>query len=178
MDTEPERVAKLAAVLGLPLEVLERHLIRPLPPPIGRLKKDWAIPECCRAVFQIADGFQLFANDDLSGFQFWGSREYDFWDGDFVENMVEEGVFPIYGEFIHMTSVSLADGTVVTSDLEEQGTESWKAFVAPSLSVYLQTLIQVWEAYDEKYGDEEDAEASEWWHSYAAHGDRMDLDSQ
>jgi len=67
----------------------------------------------------------------------------------------------------------MADGAIVSSDWEvyRQPEHGWGRIIAPDLRKYLRTLVHVREqyGYDEPY-------AKDWWHPYAMHGDRYDLE--
>lgn len=170
-DDDTRRVARLASVLGLSADLLGRHIVRPLAPPVASLPGGWQVPAACAQILAITDGFWLFGTQSWDGFRFWGSQEYRA-PTDLIQQMVEERLFPIFGQIPHLASVSTVDGTVVASDWEvyRRPEHGWRKRIAPTVEEYLRTLIKVREAYGE--GDQ----ASDWWHPYAAHGTRYDLE--
>jgi hypothetical protein len=174
MAPEETRFLRLAAFLGLTAERLGRHVIRPLPPPTPHALTGWIAHEACRELLSIADGFNLFGTEPWNGFRLWGSVEYR----ECVEHgrpiaqqATERGLLPVYGSIPHLTSVSVLDGSVVSSDWEnfEKIQHGWGKVIAGDLAEYIRTLIQVREAY----GDDE-GWPSDWWDPYASHGDRYD----
>ncbi len=139
-----------------------------------RLPGGWNVPELCRQIFAVTDGFWLFGTKSWDGFRFWGSAEFDeFGTGDpILVQAVQKGLFPICGEVPHLTSVRISDGSVVSTDWEayQQPDQGWGKVIAPSLPDFLRALIQVREAY----GNDDDQPA-DWWHPYSMHGTRFDL---
>lgn len=172
MDTDQNRKDQLARVLALPPENLGRHIIRPLPPPMASRLQGWQVPEICRRVFAVTDGFWLFGKESWNGFKFWGSQDYHA-SVQLIEQVVAEKLFPIFGEMPHLVSISTTDGAVLASDWEDYHRPElgWGRIIAPTLPDYIRTLIHVREAY----GYEEDQPA-DWWHPYASHGTRFDLE--
>src|SRR5215470_4174068 len=92
-----------------------------------------------------------------------GGHDYDVcvqYGGPIFGQAGQYGLFPIYGDIPHLTSISIPDGSVVATDWEVYGQaqHSWRAVIAPDLHEYLRTLIAVRDAY----GYEEDY-PSDWW---------------
>src|SRR5262249_22517968 len=115
-EDEEARLTRLAALIGLPLAQLARHVVRPLPPPADRLPDGWVVPSACRETFAITNGLNLFSADPTHVFRLWGSNDYDDcarYGGPILAQAGQDGLFPIYGDIPHLTSVSIADGGVV-----------------------------------------------------------------
>jgi hypothetical protein len=185
MENDQARVDRLATILGLPSEVLGRHLVRPLPSPSSSPLHGWLVPEICKDIFAVTDGFQLFGPRPWNGFHFWGSQDYN--DADSIHEQVvrehaihdqvhdqvsREQLFPFFGDIPHLVSISVPDGAVVCTDWEDyhRPERGWRQQIAANLKVYFATLILVREAY----GYEDDS-PSDWWSPYASHGTRFDL---
>jgi hypothetical protein len=172
MSDEEERIARLASLIGVTPARLARHVVPPLDPPADRPPSGWVVPPPCREVFSITDGLNLFGAD---GFRLWGTRDYDAcvqYGGRIFEQAGQDGLFPIFGDIPHLVSISIPDGSVISTDWEVYGKaqHGWRAAIAPDLFEYLRTLIVVREAYgDEDY-------PSDWWWPYAAQGKRYDLE--
>jgi len=176
MADEQARLTRLASLIGVTLEQLGRHVVRPLDPPADRPPDGWSVPAACREVFSITDGLDLFGTEPPHGFRLWGTHDYDLcvrYGGPIFRQAGQDGLFPIYGTIPHLTSISIPDGCVVATDWEVYGNEQhgWRAVIAPDLAEYLRTLIVVREAY----GYEEDYPC-DWWSAYASHGTRYDLE--
>src|SRR5215470_2955465 len=172
-EDEPARFTRLASLIGVDPARLARHVERPLDPPPDRLPDGWVVPSACREVFSITDGLNLFGAQP-DGFRLWGTHDYDEcvrYGGPIFEQATQDGLFPIYGDIPHLTSISIPDGSVMATDWEVYGQaqHSWRLVIAADLYVYLRTLIIVSEAY----GYEEDHPA-DWWSSYASYGKRYD----
>lgn len=172
MSTDEQRLVQLASILALSPDTLGRHIMRPLAPPMASMPNGWHVPETCSRILATTDGFWLFGNEAWNGFKFWGSQEYQA-PVRLIKQIDDEKLFPIFGEIPHLVSISSTDGAVVASDWEEyhKPEQGWGEVIAPTLQEYIRTLIQVREAY----GYEED-QPSDWWHPYASHGDRYDLE--
>jgi len=174
MSDEQTRLTRLASLIGVTPDRLARHVMRPLHPPADRLADGWLVPSACRKVHSITNGFNLFGTQPWDGFRFWGTQDYDCCvkhGGPIFEQAVEGGLFPIYGSIPHLTSVSLQDGSVVSTDWECYGDDQdgWGTVIASDLYEYLRTLIVVREAYGYEEGH-----PSDWWSPYASHGTRFD----
>ena len=171
------RLDELAEIFALPREVLERHLILPLAPPLRGKLPGWRVPDLCQRILSITDGFWLFEQE--WGFRWWGSQEYQ-QDAEWHNLMNSEQLFPIFGDFPHMVSFSAADGTIRSSDLEVQDRpeHGWRHLIASNVQVYLSTVIEVREAYARATEGEEseDLVPSDWWDPYASNGSRYDLE--
>lgn len=173
MSDEQARFTRLASLIGVTPAQLARHVVRPLDPPADRLPNGWIVPSASRDVFSITDGLNLFGTEP-NGFRLWGTHDYDAcvqFGGPIFEQAGRDGLFPIYGDMPHLTSISIADGSVVATDWEIYGAarHGWGVAIAPDLYEYLRALIVVREAY----GYEED-HPSDWWAPYASHGKRYD----
>jgi hypothetical protein len=172
MHADQKRIEQLAEVLAISSETLGRHIMRPLAPPMASPLRSWQVPEICRRVFTITNGFCLFGNESWNGFKFWGSPEYQA-DVQLAEQAVAEKLFPIFGEIPHLVSISISDGTVLATDWEDyrRPEHGWGSVIAPNLEDYIRILIHVRDAYG--YDEEQ---SSDWWHPYASHGTRFDLE--
>jgi hypothetical protein len=175
-EDEPARLTRLASLIGVPAAQLARHVVRPLHPPADRLPEGWLVFSACREVFSLTDGLDLFSADPSHVFRLWGTNDYDVcarYGGPIFAQAGQDGLFPIYGDIPHLTSVSIADGSVVATDWEVYGQaqHGWRAVIAADLYELLRTVILVREAY----GDEEDF-PSDWWAPYASQGKRYDRD--
>jgi hypothetical protein len=173
-EDEQARFIRLASLIQVTPAQLARHAVRPLAPPADRLPDGWVVPSACRDVLSITDGLDLFSADPSHVFRLWGAHDYDVcarYGGPIFAQAGQDGLFPIYGDIPHLTSVSIADGCVVATDWEVYGQaqHGWRAVIAADLSEYLRTVILVREAY----GDEEDC-PSDWWGPYAIQGKRYD----
>jgi hypothetical protein len=162
-EDEQARFIRLASLIQVTPAQLARHAVRPLAPPADRLPDGWVVPSACRDVLSITDGLDLFSADPSHVFRLWGAHDYDVcarYGGPIFAQAGQDGLFPIYGDIPHLTSVSIADGCVVATDWEVYGQaeHGWRAVIAADLSEYLRTVILVREAY----GDEEDC-PSDWW---------------
>lgn len=170
-------VCQLASLIGLSPNRLARHLVFPLSPPVDLTLEGWTVPAACREVLSITDGFNLFGTETWNAFRLWGSQDYDFCvqdGGPIFQQAVNEGLFPIFGLIPHLTSVSLSDGSVRSTDWEcyADAQQGWCNVIAPDLFEYLRTVIVVREAYGV-----EDEFSCNWWDPYASHGTRFDLDA-
>lgn len=172
MDADQNQIDQLATLLALPRETLGRHIMRPLAPPMASRLQGWQVPKICQDVFAITNGFSLFSSKKWQAFKFWGSQDYQA-AKQLVEQVAAERLFPIFGEIPHLVSISTTDGAVLATDWEDyhQPEHGWGKVIAPTLGEYIRTVIQVRDAY----GYDEDQPA-DWWHPYAAHGTRFDLE--
>jgi hypothetical protein len=172
--TDEESVARLAMVLDLGRDRLDRHLIRPLGPSASQPHLGWVLPKIVEDILAITDGFILFGPDPWNGFRLWGSADYlecTRHGGPIAEQAMHDGLLPIFGEIPHLTSISVPDGTVVATDWEvyDRPEHGWRKDIAADLKDYIRTVIGVREAY----GDEDEFH-SDWWRPYASHGTRLD----
>ena len=173
MESEEVRLLRLATLLGVSAEKLSRYVVRPLADPLPEACAGWNVPELCRELHSITDGFILFGPDRWNGFRLWGAADYrecSDWDGPIFRQATEWNLFPVYGSIPHLASVSLVDGKVLATDWEIVGQvqHGWGKVIAGDLSKYVRTVIEVREAY----GDE--GMPADWWRPYASHGNRYD----
>lgn len=164
----------LAEALELRPTVLQKHLALPLAPPVAGVLDTWPCHSSHRILLSICDGFCLFGKDSWNSFRILGSEELPVPDPlDYAGNRSRElGIVPIFGGIPHCASVRADDGAVVASDWEFEGDEGWLSVIAPSIAIYVASVIAVREAY----GYDEDGMPSDWWYPYSAHGERFDLE--
>jgi hypothetical protein len=174
MNTDDEKVRHLAHVLGLSADVLGRHLVRPLASPMAGVLPGWEVPDLCKQIFAIANGFLLFGTDPWNAFKFWDSQDYIECCDQVHQQAVEEGLFPFFGEIPHLTSILLTNGSVVSSDWEDfrKPEHGWGEVIALTLQEFMLTLMQI----RERYGYDE-GHPADWWSPYASHGSRYDLET-
>lgn len=169
MDT----MADLSRLFVIPIETLNRHVIQPLASPLVEVPKRWKeyIPDSYRQLLSICDGIDFFGTQPWDRCRLWGSSDFD---NDILHSSCQIGVFPIFGEIPHLTSIRLSDGAIVSTDWEVEGDarNGWLRPIAENLSEYVQTIIKVQEAY----GDPPDGMPADWWGPYALYGNRYDLD--
>jgi len=173
-EDEQARFTRLASLIGVTPAQLARHVVRPLDPPADRPPDGWVVPSACRDLFSITDGLNLFSAEPPHAFRLWGTHDYNAcvqYGGPIFEQARQDGLFPIYGDIPHLSSILILDGSVVATDWEVYGVarHGWRLAIAPDLYEYLRTLMLVREAY----GYEEDY-PSDWWAPYASYGKRYD----
>src|SRR5262245_20524508 len=140
-EDEQERFIRLASLIGVSPAQLARHAVRPLAPPADRLPDGWVVPSSCRDIRSITDGLDLFSADPSHVFRLWGARDYDVCarrGGPIFAQAGQDGLFPIYGDIPHLTSVSIAAGCVVATDWELYGQDAdvRRAHLAADLCAY------------------------------------------
>ena len=174
-----DRVKRLASVLGIAEVTLGRHL-QPLAAPEQGSLDGWNASADLQQIHSISDGFRLFGPNEWNGFAFLNAADYRLLRRDYIfEASLDLGIVPIFGEGPHLSSVRVSDGVVVSTDWECEGDVeggAWLKPIAPSIPKYVATVIEVREAYG--LDDSQDATPSDWWHPYASHGDRYDLESK
>jgi len=171
-----DEIGRLAQALGIDEATLSRHLLRPLAEPVEGSLEGWNAPATLQRLHTICDGFRLFGKESWDSFSLLDAEEYGQLRDDYIFHASKRiGVVPIFGDCPHFTSVRVHDGAVVSTDWEGEGDEDeWLRPIAPSIGVYVATVIQVREAYG--FDDDPDGRPSDWWYPYAAYGDRPDLE--
>src|SRR4051812_12385790 len=73
---EEQSVTGLAMILDVGRDRLDRHLMRPLRPPVSQPHLGWVLPKIVGDILAITDGFVLFGPDPWDGFRLRGSVDY------------------------------------------------------------------------------------------------------
>ena len=83
------------------------------------------------------------------------------------------GLLPIYGHCPHYVSLRISDGAILQSNWDDIGREAWLVEIAPSLTEYIATLIEIREAFTKR--SKRALYPSDWWRPYAMQGSRLDV---
>ncbi len=168
------RVGELSAALDVDSQLLQKHVASMLPPMTFEIPDGWPRHEQLDRIHRVCDGFWLFGNQPWNGFQYLGYGELAaLGSPDDLELEAEaHGLLPIYGHCPHYVSLRVSDGVILKSDWDNVGGEAWLVEIAPSLTDYIATLIEIREAFIER--GERLLHPSDRWRPYAMNGSRLD----
>lgn len=173
-----EATQTLSDLIGVDADILKKHLVYPLREPVG-FESKVSLSSQHKEILEICDGFYLFDNCHILGFNIWGSEDFKVqWYPELTDDCLKEDICPLSGSIPHNVSVRLSDGAVVSTDWEcYTDKEYFGRKIEDDIFTYIRTVVELWEKYDESAEDGDD-DHSEWWGHYASHGDREDLEEE